>query len=214
MSNKPLTHGNLFIIAAPSGAGKSSLINALLEKHEHHQMQVSVSSTTREPRPGERDGEHYYFLSKAQFEAKIVAGEFYEWAQVFDNYYGTSRRIIEETLTRGIDVFLDIDWQGARQVREVYPAVQSIFIMPPSLAVLEQRLRKRGQDSNDVITRRMSKAHAEMSHCHEFDYLIINDNFDHSLTQLEHIVFAQRLRTPAQQVRHAAILKDLLENGA
>lgn len=205
--------GNLFIVAAPSGAGKSSLIRALLKRHPQGAMQVSVSCTTRAPRPGEENGVHYHFLSKAEFEQRIQANEFYEWAQVFDNYYGTSRRVIEETLAQGVDIFLDIDWQGARQVREAYPAVQSIFIMPPSLPILEQRLRDRGQDSDTVIAKRMATAQAEMSHYHEFDYLIVNDDFDHSLTMLEHIVLARRQRLPLQQVRYAATIKELLANG-
>ena len=209
----PIASGNLFILAAPSGAGKSSLIRALLERHSHDSMQVSVSCTTRAPRPGEVDGVHYHFLSEAEFKAKIDNNEFYEWAHVFGNYYGTSRVYIEQTLAQGIDVFLDIDWQGARQVREANLHTQSIFIVPPSLDVLEQRLRSRGQDSEEVIANRMAKAKAEMSHFHEFDYLLVNDKFDQTLTQLEHIVFAQRLKVGLQQVRHAAKLKDLLANG-
>jgi len=214
MSTSQIADGNLFILAAPSGAGKSSLIRALLDKHNDGSMQVSVSCTTRAPRPGEEDGVHYHFLDKAAFEARIQANEFYEWARVFDHYYGTSRTVIEQTLKQGIDVFLDIDWQGASQVRESYPDVQSIFVMPPSLTVLEQRLRNRGQDSDEVIEKRMAKAKAEMSHYDEFDYLIVNDDFETSLNTLEHIVLARRQRMPLQQVRHAQILKDLLANGA
>lgn len=209
----PIASGNLFILAAPSGAGKSSLIRALLERHRNDSMQVSVSCTTRAPRPGEVDGEHYHFLSEAEFKSKIDNNEFYEWAHVFGNYYGTSRVYIEQTLARGIDVFLDIDWQGARQVREANPQTQSIFIVPPSLETLEQRLRARGQDSAEVIASRMAKAQAEMSHYHEFDYLLVNDKFEQTLAQLEHIVFAQRLKVGLQQVRHAAKIKDLLANG-
>lgn len=204
--------GNLFIVAAPSGAGKSSLIRALLERHTDGSMQVSVSCTTRAPRPGEEHGVHYHFLDVATFQQKIEENEFYEWAKVFDNYYGTSRRVIEETLSQGIDVFLDIDWQGARQVREAYPQAQSIFIVPPSLDVLEQRLRHRGQDSEATIAGRMAKAQAEMSHYHEFDYLLVNDDFDETLANLEHIVLARRQRMALQQARHAAKLKDLLAN--
>lgn len=202
--------GNLFIIAAPSGAGKSSLIKALLERHDDGSMQVSVSSTTRQPRPGEVDGQHYHFLSKAEFEQRIAAGEFYEWAQVFDNYYGTSRRVIEESLQAGVDIFLDIDWQGAQQVREHHPETRSLFIIPPSLACLEQRLRQRGQDSDEVIATRMAKAQAEMSHFHEFDYLLVNDDFEQTLANLESIVLGQRQLMPAQQQRHAQVLKELL----
>lgn len=208
----PIASGNLFILAAPSGAGKSSLIRALLERHSNDSMQVSVSCTTRAPRPGEIDGVHYHFLSEAEFKAKIENNEFYEWAHVFGNYYGTSRVYIEQTLAQGIDVFLDIDWQGARQVREANPQTQSIFIVPPSLEALEQRLRARGQDSEEVIANRMAKAQAEMSHYHEFDYLLVNDKFEQTLAQLEHIVFAQRLKVGLQQVRHAAKIKDLLAN--
>ncbi|AVJ57003.1 guanylate kinase [Idiomarina sp. OT37-5b] len=202
--------GNLFIIAAPSGAGKSSLIKALLERHADGTMQVSVSSTTRPPRPGEEDGIHYHFMNVAEFEQRIDAGEFYEWARVFDNYYGTSRKVVEEALQQGIDVFLDIDWQGAQQVREHHPETRSVFIVPPSLEVLESRLRHRGQDSDEVIAKRMAKAQAEMSHYHEFDYLLVNDDFNDTLAQLEHIVLAQRSRMSLQQVRHAETLKELL----
>lgn len=202
--------GNLFIIAAPSGAGKSSLIRALLERHADGSMQVSVSSTTRSPRPGEEDGVHYHFMNVAEFEQRIDAGEFYEWARVFDNYYGTSRKVVEEALQQGIDVFLDIDWQGAQQVREHHPETRSVFIVPPSLEVLESRLRHRGQDSDEVIAKRMAKAQAEMSHYHEFDYLLVNDDFNDTLAQLEHIVLAQRNRMSLQQVRHAETLKELL----
>ena len=202
--------GNLFIIAAPSGAGKSSLIGALLNKHNDGSMQVSVSCTTRAPRPGEHDGIHYHFLSAESFEERIEKREFYEWAKVFDNYYGTSKKVIEEGLAAGIDIFLDIDWQGAQQVREHHPDTCSIFIMPPCLATLEQRLRRRGQDSDEVISKRMAKAQAEMSHYHEFDYLLVNDQFDDSLAQLEHIVLAQRNAMAVQQERHKAVINELL----
>lgn len=202
--------GNLFIIAAPSGAGKSSLIRALLDKDSEQSMQVSVSSTTRAPRPGEVDGVHYHFLTKEAFEQRIQAGEFYEWAQVFGNYYGTSRKMVESLLANGKDVFLDIDWQGAQQVRDHHPEVRSVFIIPPSLAILEQRLRSRGQDSEAVIAERMAKAQAEMSHYHEFDYLLVNDDFDSTLASLEHIVLGQRHKMPHQQIRYSTVLKELL----
>lgn len=211
MATSMATHsGNLFIIAAPSGAGKSSLIKALLEKYSDGSMQVSVSSTTRAPRPGEENGVHYHFLTVPEFEQRIDRGEFYEWARVFDNYYGTSRKVVEQSLAAGIDVFLDIDWQGAQQVREHHPQTRSVFIVPPSLEILEQRLRQRGQDSDEVIAKRMAKAQAEMSHYHEFDYLLVNDDFNDTLTQLEHIVMAQRCRMPLQQVRYGETLKELL----
>lgn len=212
MTTATVTSGNLFIVAAPSGAGKSSLIKALLDRHPDGSMQVSVSCTTRAIRPGEQDGVHYHFISPERFQEKIANHEFYEWAEVFGNFYGTSRTVIEQTLAQGIDVFLDIDWQGARQVRNAYPTAHSIFILPPSLAVLEQRLRNRGQDSDAVIAQRMAKAQHEMSHYHEFDYLIINDDFATSLADIEHIVLAQRQRMALQQSRHATKLKDLLAN--
>jgi guanylate kinase len=199
--------GNLFILAAPSGAGKSSLIKALMEKYESNTatpMQVSVSHTTRQPRPGEVDGVHYHFVSREQFEALIEQGVF------FGNYYGTSRVTIEQTLHRGIDVFLDIDWQGARQVKKLMPDTCGIFILPPSLDVLEQRLNNRGQDSEEVIAGRMAQAVAEMSHFNEFDSVIINDDFATALNDLEAIVTAQRLRTGKQQMRHQVLLDELL----
>ena len=205
--------GNLFILAAPSGAGKSSLIKALMEKYEGNStapMQVSVSHTTRQPRPGEEDGVHYHFVSREQFEALIEQGVFFEYAEVFGNYYGTSRVTIEQTLHRGIDVFLDIDWQGARQVKKLMPDTCGIFILPPSLNVLEQRLNNRGQDSEDVIAGRMAQAVSEMSHFNEFDYVLINDDFATALSELEAVVTAQRLRTVKQEMRHQPMLDELL----
>ncbi|MEG3765180.1 guanylate kinase [Alteromonas sp. 14N.309.X.WAT.G.H12] len=206
--------GNLFILSAPSGAGKSSLIKALLEKHDDsstYPMQVSVSHTTRAPRPGEVDGVHYHFVSREQFEALIEQGVFFEYAEVFGNYYGTSRVTIEQTLHRGIDVFLDIDWQGARQVKAALPDACGIFILPPSASVLRERLTRRGQDAGEVIDSRMREAVSEMSHFDEFDYVLINDNFATALNELEAIVVAQRQRTMKQQMRHQNLIKDLLE---
>lgn len=202
--------GNLFVIAAPSGAGKSSLIAALLERQPAGTMQVSVSTTTRKPRPGEVEGKHYFFVSEEDFLRKVDEGEFYEWAKVFDHYYGTSRRVIEDTLASGVDVFLDIDWQGARQVKAAYPGVHTIFILPPSTLELERRLRQRGQDSDEVIARRMAKARAEMSHYTEFSYLVVNEDFPRAVENLEHIVLSQRQRRAKQQMRHREILQDLL----
>lgn len=204
--------GNLFILAAPSGAGKSSLIKALMEKYGKNAanpMQVSVSHTTRAPRPGEVNGQHYHFVDKAEFEALIELGAFFEWAEVFGNYYGTSRITIEETLHKGIDVFLDIDWQGARQVKAALPDTCGIFILPPSLNVLNERLNNRGQDSQEVIAGRMSKAVDEMSHYNEFDHLIINDDFDTALSELHGIVTAQRVRTVKQSMRHSSLIAEL-----
>ncbi|WP_443134842.1 guanylate kinase [Idiomarina sp. A28L] len=202
--------GNLFVIAAPSGAGKSSMIKALLERHPKGSMQVSVSTTTRPPRPGEIDGVHYHFVSEEAFLQQVEKHDFYEWAKVFDNYYGTSRTVIEDTLASGIDVFLDIDWQGTRQVKAAYPGVHTIFILPPSNEELERRLRERGQDSDEVIAKRMAKAQHEMSHYAEFSYLIVNSDFDNSVNNLEHIVMSQRLRRSKQQIRHREILHNLL----
>ncbi|MCL5255627.1 MAG: guanylate kinase [Gammaproteobacteria bacterium] len=203
--------GNLFVIAAPSGAGKSSLIKALLERHNDGSMQVSVSTTTRAPRPGEENGVHYHFVSEAEFLRQVDNHEFYEWAKVFNNYYGTSRTVIEDTLASGVDVFLDIDWQGTRQVKAAYPGVHTIFILPPSNDELERRLRARGQDSDEVIAGRMAKAQAEMSHYAEFSYLIVNEDFEESVANLEHIVMSQRLRRSKQQIRHREVLQALLK---
>jgi len=200
--------GNLFILSAPSGAGKSSLINALLERHSD--MKVSVSHTTRQPRPGENNAEHYHFVAVDEFKKLIEANDFLEWAQVFENYYGTSKQSIESQLAQGIDVFLDIDWQGAQQMRKVLPEVQTIFILPPSKQELENRLNSRGQDSAEVIKSRMDKAQAEMSHYNEFDFLIINDDFDTALYQLETIVFGQRLKLNNQALKFNSLINDLL----
>ncbi|KJY97958.1 MULTISPECIES: guanylate kinase [Pseudoalteromonas] len=201
--------GNLFILSAPSGAGKSSLINALLQQHSD--MQVSVSHTTRAPRPGEQNAKHYHFVSEAEFKTLIDNDDFFEWAQVFDNYYGTSKAAIEQQLANGIDVFLDIDWQGARQVRELAPDVTTIFILPPSKAELENRLTNRGQDSADVIAGRMAKAQSETSHFDEYDYLVVNDDFDTALAEIETIVKAKRLSISAQRVKHNELIHDLLK---
>ncbi|SBT62342.1 Guanylate kinase [Plesiomonas shigelloides] len=202
--------GTLYIVSAPSGAGKSSLINALLKTHPTYDMQVSVSHTTREPRPGENNGEHYHFISVDEFKALIEQQAFLEYAEVFGNYYGTSRPTIEKVLDQGIDVFLDIDWQGARQVREQMPQARSIFILPPSREELERRLRGRGQDSDDVIAKRMAKAVSEMSHYDEYDYLIVNDDFDQALVDLKNIIRAERLKRERQGLRHGAMISKLL----
>ena len=203
------TRGNLFILSAPSGAGKSSLINALLKKHAD--MKVSVSHTTRAPRPGEENGVHYHFASTDEFKALIAKDDFFEWAQVFENYYGTSKQAIESQLDAGIDVFLDIDWQGAQQVREIMPSVKTIFILPPSKEELEQRLNNRGQDSAEVIASRMAKAQSETSHYNEYDFVIVNDDFESALADIETIVMAQRLTLKAQEERHQLLLNSLLK---
>ena len=203
------TRGNLFILSAPSGAGKSSLINALLKKHSD--MKVSVSHTTRSPRPGEENSVHYHFVTTDEFKALIEKNDFFEWAQVFDNYYGTSKQAIESQLNAGIDVFLDIDWQGAQQVRKIMPSVQTIFILPPSKAELEQRLNNRGQDSAEIIASRMAKAQSETSHFNEYDFVIVNDDFDTAFGDIETIVMAQRLTLSAQEIRNKKLLNDLLK---
>jgi len=205
--------GNLFILSAPSGAGKSSLIKALLEqgkKESSRTMQVSVSHTTRDPRPGENNGEHYHFISVNNFKKQIKQNAFYEFAEVFGNYYGTSEAAIDEQLAQGIDVFLDIDWQGAQQVRMKKPSVTTIFISPPSRKELENRLRGRGQDNEEVIANRMAQAQSECSHFQEFDYIVINDNFEQALIDLTTIVNNQRLKRSQQVAQHKVLLEELI----
>ncbi len=204
------TPGNLFILSAPSGAGKSSLIGALLKQASARPMQVSVSHTTRDPRPGEVNGQHYHFVSKETFEEEITQNSFYEHAEVFGNYYGTSEVAIDEQLAQGIDVFLDIDWQGAQQVRMKKPSVTTIFICPPSRAELENRLRSRGQDSEEIIQSRMEQAQSECSHYQEFDYIIVNDDFDQALLDLTTIVNNQRLKRSQQVIAQEQLFADLL----
>ncbi|MBU2871842.1 guanylate kinase [Colwellia sp. E2M01] len=205
--------GNLFILSAPSGAGKSSLIKALLQPESlasARPMQVSVSHTTRDPRPGENNGEHYHFVSVKEFKAQIANNAFYEYAEVFGNYYGTSEAAIDAQLAQGIDVFLDIDWQGAQQVRMKKPSVTTIFISPPSKEELEKRLKGRGQDSDEVIASRMEKAQAECSHYNEFDYVIVNDDFDQALFDLSTIVNNQRLKCRQQSIAQHELFSKLL----
>lgn len=202
--------GNLYIISAPSGAGKSSLINALLKQLSPSEVRLSISHTTRAPRPGENHAEHYYFIDHAEFKQLIEQNHFLEWAEVFGNYYGTSLPLIEQSLAQSIDIFLDIDWQGARQIRERLPNVKTIFILPPSKAELEKRLIGRGQDSAETIAKRMSKAVSEMSHYDEFDYVVINDDFDTALGELAAILKAERLKQPLQALRYSALITDLL----
>ena len=204
--------GNLYILSAPSGAGKSSLINALLADLPRHEVQLSIAHTTRQPRPAEEDGVHYYFTCHTEFESLIEKGHFLEWAEVFGNYYGTSLPMIERSLEQGIDVFLDIDWQGARQIREKVPNVKTIFILPPSREELEQRLIGRGQDSAETISKRMAEAESEMSHYDEFDYVIINDDFNQALSELKAILTAERLKLAPQKIRHQALINQLLAN--
>jgi guanylate kinase len=205
--NSPL----LYVISAPSGGGKTSLVNALLERDKH--VALSVSHTTRPPRPGEVDGVHYYFVDDAAFEELASRGAFLEHARVFDHRYGTGREAVERQLADGYDVLLDIDWQGARQIRGTFPAARTIFILPPSLEALRRRLVGRGQDSEAVISRRMESARAEISHAVEFDFLIINDDFEAALTDLHAII---REGQPVRHERDAKtreILAELLETG-
>ncbi len=188
-----MTKGTLFIVSAPSGAGKSSLISALLERFNlDDSLRLSVSHTTRQMRPGETDHVSYHFVSQEEFKELIDRNAFYEYANVFGNYYGTSREIVEKWLDEGHDVLLDIDWQGARQIRKQTPDAQGIFIIPPSLEELERRLRGRGTDSDEVIENRMNKATNEISHADEYEHIIINDDFEESVLALRSIILANR----------------------
>ncbi|GAA5645517.1 MULTISPECIES: guanylate kinase [Vibrio] len=202
--------GTLYIVSAPSGAGKSSLISAMLETNPTYAMKVSVSHTTRGMRPGEQDGVHYHFVQKEHFEDLIAQNAFLEYAEVFGNYYGTSRIWIEENLEKGIDVFLDIDWQGARQIRQQMPQARSVFILPPSNGELERRLNARGQDSDAVIAKRMAEAKSEISHYNEYDYVIVNDDFDGALMDFKAIIRAERLKQDKQAAKYKGMLDALL----
>ena len=199
--------GNLFMVVAPSGAGKSSLVNALLADDPH--IRLSVSYTTRAPRPGENDGEHYHFVTVDEFMAARDRGEFLEWAEVHGNYYATSRVWIERQMAAGTDVLLEIDWQGAKQVHKQFANAVEVFILPPSLTALEERLKKRGQDAEQVITRRLLAAGSEMAHAPEADYIIINEVFETALLQLRGVVQAMRLRVDSQRARHAQLFSEL-----
>ncbi|EHJ94330.1 guanylate kinase [Vreelandella boliviensis] len=203
-----MSQGTLFIVSAPSGAGKTSLVRELIESLDG--IQVSVSHTTRAKREGEVDGVNYHFADVAEFEAMIARGEFFEYAKVFDNYYGTSRQAVEVLLAAGQDVILEIDWQGAQQVRQQMPDAVSIFILPPSRNELERRLASRGTDEHAVIARRMRDAVSEMSHYHEYDYLVVNDDFTTALQELQSLVISRRLSRPVMGERHAALLAALL----
>jgi len=200
--------GTLFIISAPSGAGKTSLVRAL--KAQTSGITVSVSHTTRAQRPGEQHARDYYFVSRDLFLQMVSNGDFLEHAQVFDNLYGTAKNTIDNFLRDGLDVILEIDWQGARQIRELMPFSKSIFILPPSLEELENRLSGRGQDGPDVIARRMADAISEISHHAEYDYLVVNDSFDIALNDLTSIIEAARLRVGAQVARYEHLISGLL----
>ena len=195
--------GLLYVVTAPSGAGKSSLIKALLAQDPA--LVLSVSTTTRPPRPGEKDGREYHFVDPARFQAMLERGEFLESAEVHGHRYGTSQKVIDEVRSAGKDLLLEIDWQGAEQVRRLHPDCIGIFILPPSLAELERRLRKRAQDADEVIRRRLKNAAEEMSHAVEFKYAIINNHFDDALRDLGAVVRAERLATGRQLARHPEV---------
>jgi guanylate kinase len=201
--------GILFIVAAPSGAGKTTLTRALLESEPG--MLLSVSYTSRAPRPNEMDGVHYHFVSRAEFEAMIARGEFFEHAVVHGDLKGTSRKVVEQTLAQGRDVLLEIDWQGARQVRAQLPGTVSIFILPPSRAELERRLRTRASDDEETIRRRLADSQRDMTHATEFDYIVVNDEFDTALRDLRAIVDAHRHKRALPRPDHRVLLAELLK---
>ena len=199
--------GQLFIVSAPSGAGKSSLVKSLLEKDPA--IRLSISYTTRAPRPGEVDGVHYHFVSREDFQARLERGEFLESAEVYGNYYGTSQPWIEAEMAAGRDILLEIDWQGAAQVRRLMPRAKSIFILPPSIAELRRRLEGRGTDSAEVVARRMAAAAEDVSHALEFDYLVVNEDFDAAVADLLAIARCGRLTMAVQAPRQAGLLAEL-----
>jgi guanylate kinase len=199
--------GTLFIVAAPSGAGKTTLVSRLLA--EDANVRHSISYTTRAPRPGEENGREYHFIDGQRFLAMRERGEFAEWAEVHDNFYGTSRLWLEQRMKEGCDMMLEIDWQGAQQMRRQFPEAVAIFILPPSVAELENRLRRRGADSEDVIARRVAGALGEMRHVGEFDFVIINNDLDVALGELKAAVRASRLRFSRQRARHPDVFRFL-----
>jgi guanylate kinase len=204
--------GNLYVVSAPSGGGKTSLTRALVPKLATHGIAatISVSYTTRAPRPGEQDGIHYHFVDDAAFLAMAGRDEFFEHAEVFGRRYGTGKARTEQLLAAGNDVILDIDWQGGRQGKAAAPEAIGIFILPPSRAVLEQRLRARAQDNEETVARRMAAARTEMSHWAEYDYVLVNEVFDRALDELAAVFLAARLRRPAQAARHKSLIEKLL----
>ncbi|OGT66423.1 MAG: guanylate kinase [Gammaproteobacteria bacterium RIFCSPHIGHO2_12_FULL_45_9] len=200
--------GQFFIIAAPSGAGKTSLVKALLQRIDH--LTLSISYTTRPPRPQDQNGRDYHFVTDTEFKSLIAAGDFLEYAKVYQHYYGTGRAWVLSQLAQGLDVILEIDWQGAKRVHTLFPEAALIFILPPSLATLRARLQGRSQDAPDVIELRMQKAREDIAHYADFGYLVINDDFDHAVQDLVHIVMAERLRASNQSRRHHDLLQNLL----
>ena len=203
--------GTLYIVAAPSGAGKSSIVNAVLARDP--QIALSISFTSRQPRPGERHAQHYNFVTADEFKAMIRAGDFFEYAQVHGDWKGTARQSVEPQLAAGKDVLLEIDWQGARQVRDKVPDAVAVFILPPSRQALEQRMRNRGQDSEAVIQQRLAAAREEMSHFDEFDYVIVNEVFEAAVDDMCAIFTASRLRREPQVARHEGLISALLAEG-
>ena len=208
MRGKPAP-GKLYIVAAPSGAGKSSIVNACLARDPN--ICLSISFTSRAPRPGERHAEHYHFVEAREFERMVAAGDFFEHARVHGDWKGTARQSVEPQLAAGRDVLLEIDWQGALQVRAQMPDAVSVFILPPSRQALEERMRARGQDSDEVIRRRLAAAREEMSHYDEFDYVIVNEHFATAVDEMCAIFTASRLRREAQAQRHAGLIATLLQ---
>jgi len=200
--------GTLFIVAAPSGAGKSSIVNAVLARDPN--ICLSISFTSRKPRPGERHAEHYHFVSKDEFEGMVAAGDFFEHALVHGDWKGSARQSVEPQLASGKDVLLEIDWQGARQVRDKVPDAVSVFILPPSRQALEQRMRNRGQDTEEVIAQRLAAAREEMSHYGEFDFVIVNEDFETAVGEMCSIFIASRVRKDQQVARHARLITALL----
>jgi guanylate kinase len=207
--NQNQAKGFLYVVSAPSGAGKTSLLKQLISQVD--QVTTSISHTTRTMRPGETDGKDYHFVSVNEFKALVAKDAFFEHAEVFGNYYGTSKASIHSQLDSGIDVILEIDWQGARQIRDQIPASISIFILPPSKEALRERLTNRGQDDDSVIESRMQAAQAEMSHHSEYDYLVINDDFSTAVGDLKAILQSQRQKMSFQQKNHAHLLSNLLD---
>jgi guanylate kinase len=203
----PAYQGSMLMIVAPSGAGKSSLVDALLKADSG--LKLSLSTTTRAPRSGEVDGKNYRFVSKEEFAREREQGHFLEWAEVHGHFYGTSKPWIESQMQAGSDVVLEIDWQGAQQIRKLIPSAQWIFIFPPSIEALEERLRKRGQDDEATIERRLAAAHVELLHAHEADYIVVNDSFNQALVDLQQILAASRLRSGPSMARNPALLRRL-----
>ena len=206
----PPRRGKLFVISAPSGAGKTSLVKALLERMP--ELHVSVSYTTRNRRPTEEDGREYYFVPVPEFQRLVAQGKFLEHARVFDNYYGTGRQPVEAQLDQGYDVVLEIDWQGAQQVHKALAECKMIFILPPSRRALEDRLHKRGTDSNKVIERRLRDAVGDMTHWREFDYVVVNDDFEHAVGDLIRIVSGRGEDLEAGRPELAPLLAELLKD--